>query len=133
MRRLHPPQGGEPPPESETLPDGSVVALRPLAERVTAAYFDEFPDDGERYGDAGRAWCLHDTQFLLAWLIQGARLRTPIFEQQLRWLAQLLAARGYPVGRLDRHIELVADEVTSIAAGGAALAAHAREAKATAL
>ena len=48
MKRLHPPQGGEPPPEVATLPDGTVVALRPLAERVTAAYFDEFSDDRDR-------------------------------------------------------------------------------------
>lgn len=133
MRRLDPPQGGEPPPERATLPDGTVVALRPLAERVTTAYFDEFSDDRERYGDAGRAWCLHDTQFLLAWLIQGVRLKTPIFEQQLRWLARLLVARGYPLTRLDRHIDLLADEVAASTAGGAQLAAHAREAKAAAL
>jgi hypothetical protein len=44
------PPSGMPPPTSATL-DGAVIELMPLAEVVADRYFDEFPEDLERYGD----------------------------------------------------------------------------------
>jgi len=128
---LRPPQGGTPPPVAEILPNGETLALTPLAERVTERYFAEFPEDLARYGDPGKKWCVHDTQHLLAWLVQDARLGAPIFAEQVRWLAGLLAARGYPLERLQRHLELLAAEVETGVSGGAQLADRVRSTRVT--
>ena len=37
-----------------------------------ARYRAEFPDEEERYGDAGNAWCVHDNQHILNWAYQDA-------------------------------------------------------------
>ena len=126
MSRLRPPEGGTTPPAAETLSGGAVVELGPIARRVAERYFAEFPDDLERYGEAARAWCVHDTQYLLAWLIQDARLGAPIFERQLNWLAKLLDARGYPLARLERHLALLAEEVAAGVDDGERLARRVR-------
>ena len=53
--------------------DGEVIDLVAMAREVCGRYRGEFPDEEERYGPAGEAWCLHDNQYLLAWAIQEAR------------------------------------------------------------
>jgi hypothetical protein len=84
-----------PPPAAATLPDGSEADLRGLAERVTDIHLQRHPEDANRYGDLARAWCIHDTQHLMAWGINDTD-----FAGQLGWLAGLLDARGYPVENL---------------------------------
>src|SRR5688572_10053367 len=65
-RPLSPPSG-HPPPEEATVGGGPAVALRPVAEEICRRYRAEFPDERERYGDAGIAWCVHDNQHILNW------------------------------------------------------------------
>lgn len=131
MRQLRPPQGGTPPPDTAELPAGTTLFLAPLAHEIARRYFEEFPDDVDRYGDTGFAWCVHDTQYLLSWLAQDARHGGGIFESQLVWLADLVAARAYPVERLERHLELVGEVLEAEPAGdAAALVERARGAKA---
>jgi hypothetical protein len=106
-RRLSPPSG-HPPPENATLADGSTVALRPIAEEICARYRTEFPDERERYGDAGVAWCVHDNQHILNWALLADRGWVDL-DAQLDWLARVLGARDFPVERLARNLELAAD------------------------
>ncbi len=104
---LLPPAGGTPPPDAATLPDGTVLFLAPLAHETCRRYRAEFPDEEERYGDSGFAWCVHDTQYLLSWA--AAELTVGgVFEPQLRWLTGVLAARDFPLDRLERDLELAA-------------------------
>jgi len=105
--RLEPP-GGRPPPASAAVA-GTIVDLVPLATEICRRYREEFPDEAERYGDAGIAWCVHDTQYLLAWAADEAGDREGTFEPQLLWLADLLAARSFPLDRLARDLDLCAE------------------------
>jgi len=89
------------------LPGGGTLDLRALAERICARYRAEFPDEQERYGDAGVAWCIHDNQHLLNWAIIASN-GFGGFEPKLAWLAGVLDARDFPLERLARDLEIAA-------------------------
>jgi len=122
-----PPSGAAPPATAE-LDGGGRLDLRALAEEVCRRYRAEFPDERERYGDAGIAWCVHDNQHLINWAVIEARGYGG-FERQLAWLAGVLEARDFPLERLARDLELAAvvlDEEgarrpAEVLAGGASL------------
>lgn len=84
------------PPATATLPDGTRLELRPLAQSISDAHFARHPDELARYGEAGREWCTHDNQHLLNWAALDLAGRID-FDAQLRWLARVLASRGYPI------------------------------------
>jgi hypothetical protein len=101
--RLRRPSGGMAPPTTATLPDGTPLDLIPLARVIADEHLARHPEEVERYGDAVRAWCVHDNQHLLNWAaldLAGA----VDFDAQLRWLASVLTSRGYP-------LESVADDL----------------------
>ena len=107
---LHPPSGGTPPADRVLLPDGTTCFLAPLAHEIASRHWAEFPDERDRYGDAGFEWCVHDTQYVLQWAaadLAGGGVLGP----QLAWLSRLLGSRKYPVDRLARTVELAADVV----------------------
>ena len=108
MTRPAPPSGATPPVEVY-LPDGTAIDLRPLAREICARYRTEFPDEQQRYGDAGIEWCQHDNLYLLAWAFQDARDGTVRLGEQASWLARVLAARDFPVARLARDLEIAAE------------------------
>lgn len=85
-----------------------MVSLLPLAEEICRRYRDEFPDEAERYGDAGNAWCVHDNQHLLFWGA-GAVEGWVNMERQVGWLANVLEARDFPLDRLARNLDLAAE------------------------
>ena len=96
---------------------GSVTALAPLAEAITARYLAEFPEDVERHGEATPEWCRHDNQWLLSWAVDDVRGATDLVEQA-QWLARVLHVRGIRVSRLARDLE-IASEVVRPGAFGA--------------
>ena len=104
------PPSGHPPPATAELRDGGTLDLRALAVEICRRYRLEFPDEQERYGEAGIAWCIHDNQHILNWAVTDwsgfGGLRS-----QLEWLAGVLHARDFPVSRLARNLELAADVV----------------------
>jgi len=104
------PPSGYPPPGHAWLRDGPMLDLRAMAEQICRRYRAEFPDEQERYGTAGMAWCLHDNQHLLNWAITDASGYGG-FERQLAWLAGVLAARDFPLDRLARDLEIAAEVV----------------------
>ena len=106
-----PPSGANPPSETRTAA-GERIDLVVLAQAVCRSYRAEFPDEEERYGPAGNAWCLHDNRYLLAWALQDARDGTVVLDEQATWLADVLGARGFPVARLARDLELAAAVIT---------------------
>jgi hypothetical protein len=89
------------------LDGGELLDLRVLAEEICSRYRAEFPDEQERYGDAGVAWCVHDNQHILNWAVTAAN-GLGGFERQVDWLAGVLEARDFPLDRLARDLEIAA-------------------------
>jgi len=76
--RLRPPSGGMAPPSTATLANGTRLDLVALAREITEEHLARHPGELERYGDAVRAWCVHDNQHLLNWaaLAESPRRRS---------------------------------------------------------
>jgi len=88
---------------------------------ITERYAEAFPDEEARYTPEWRAWCTHDNQHVLRWAIDAQRGLADLW-QEIAWLARVLEARGYPLDRLARSLELGADvleERAGSSAGGA--------------
>ena len=109
------PPSGYPPPVSAQLRDGETLDLRALAEEICRRYRAEFPDERERYGDAGMAWCLHDNQYILNWAVTECNGYGGL-ERQLAWLAGVLEARDFPLDRLARYLEIAAEVLADVLA-----------------
>lgn len=107
--RLQPPRGAKP-PTSIYVGDGDVLDSLPLATEMARRYGVEFPDEQERYGDAGRAWCVHDNLHLLNWAAETVRGYDNM-QRQVAWLAGVLESRGYPLSRLARNLDIGADVI----------------------
>jgi hypothetical protein len=101
------PPSGWPPPTRARLGDVE-IQLEPLARTIADRYFERFPEDLERYGDAARAWELHDTQHLLHWAIGDVEGHVDM-AHHVEWLARVLAARDFPLEHLAVNLELAAD------------------------
>ena len=97
--RLRPPSGGMAPPATTALPDGTQLDLLPLARQIADEHIARHPEEIETYGEAARAWCVHDNQHLLNWAALDLA-GTIDFDAQLSWLANVLGSRGYPLERL---------------------------------
>ena len=100
---------GAAPPTSATLA-GREIELGPLAEAVADRYFEEFPEDLERYGDAARAWEVHDTSYCLHWAALDVEGFASL-DREIAWLSNVLRTRGFPLEHLARNLELAADVV----------------------
>lgn len=114
-RDSHPPRAGSggAAPQTAELPGGELLELVAPAREIARRHRAEFPDEAERYGDRGLEWCAYDNQWILSWAAADAAGYERL-EQQLDWLAGLLAARGYPVERLARDLELAAEVVAPL-------------------
>ena len=111
-----------PPPEIAELPDGTVVSLRPIAERVSREHLSRHPEEIERYGaELASQWCVHDNQHVLGWAVQA-----PDVTGQLSWLASVLDARGYPVANLVECAQSAARALAEAVPSEAGRAAAAR-------
>ena len=108
-RRVAPP-GGEPAPTRVALAHDLDLDLVALAAEVCRRYRDAFPDERQRYGDAGEAWCAHDNQHVLNWAVLDLRGLLD-FDRELGWLARVLEARDFPLERLTRDLEICAEVV----------------------
>jgi hypothetical protein len=115
------PPSGEPPPRHVRLGEED-LDLEALAAEVCARYDAEFPDERDRYGDAGQAWCRHDNQHLLNWAALDAA-GFVVLDEQVAWLARVLESREFPLDRLARDLDIAADVIGTQVADGAAMAA----------
>jgi len=113
-----------PPPATSEI-DGRRVDLVALADEVCRRYELEYPDEQERYGEAGGEWCRHDNQWLLQWAIADVQGATQL-DEQVRWLARVLKARDFPIARLAHDLRIASDVVSQagLGDGGAVVAAR---------
>jgi hypothetical protein len=116
MNRAAAPTGATP-PQMFMLTDGTTIDLGPLARRLSTEYYKAYPDDLERYGDAGQAWCEHDSRYLLAWALEDARSGSVDCVAEVAWLGRVLNAREFPIDRLAHHVELTATLLRTAALG----------------
>jgi len=108
-RPLQPPQGGEEAPRlSFPLAGGDPLDLVALATAISERYMAEYPDERDRYGDAGIAWCVHDNQHLLNWATEFVNGDLDDIRQEVAWLATVLESRDYPIDRLARDLDIAA-------------------------
>jgi hypothetical protein len=107
-RPLLPPSGGDAAPLSAVLADGQPLDLVVLATEICRRYREEFPDEAQRYGDAGNAWCVHDNQHLLNWAVEAVNDESDM-KNEVAWLASVLESRGFPIERLARNLDLAGD------------------------
>jgi hypothetical protein len=75
--------------------------------RATEASLREAPYYLERYGERGRLFGGSDG----AWLVTLCRGDAAFVEKQVLWLGRVLAARGMPRWLLQRHLELLHEEL----------------------
>ena len=104
------PPSGAPPPRAAELADGTAIDLEALAREICDRYRAEYPDEEERYGEAGVLWCRHDNQHLLNWAVLHTR-GFVVLDEQVAWLAKVLEAREFPLDRLARNLDIAADVV----------------------
>jgi hypothetical protein len=123
-----PPSGWPPPTEAQLA--GRRVELAPLAAEVADRYFARHPEDLARYGaDVARAWEMHDTQHLVNWAI-GDVEGYIVLEERVTWLADVLAARDFPLAHLADNLEIAGDVVEEQVDDGAPVAGRLRDAAA---
>lgn len=123
-----PPSGWPPPTEAQLA--GRRVELAPLAADVADRYFARHPEDLARYGaDVARAWEMHDTQHLVNWAI-GDVEGYIVLEERVTWLADVLAARDFPLAHLADNLEIAGDVVEEQVDDGLPVAGRLRDAAA---
>jgi hypothetical protein len=89
-----------------SLPAAAVAAGREISER----FYVEVPEAMDRYGARGRAYSDHDGAYLAAWAMEATELGAPeLFERNVLWLRDLLAARGFPAAWFTRSVELAGE------------------------
>jgi hypothetical protein len=92
------------------ISEGRSLDLLSLAREICRRYQIEYPDELERYGDAGNAWCVHDNQYLLHWGAEAVNGFVDL-QKEVAWLAQVLESRNFPLIRLARNLDLAAEVV----------------------
>ena len=100
----HPDQA-HPPPDRAQLPGGGELELEPVAREICSRYYGEYDDEDGRYGQRGRAWCVHDNRHIVHWAALDLSKYTDL-DAQLEWLGRLLHARDFPMDRFVRNLEL---------------------------
>ncbi|HET7456780.1 MAG TPA: hypothetical protein VFJ74_03930 [Gemmatimonadaceae bacterium] len=84
------------------------VELAAAARAVTRSWA-EFPYYARRYGARGRAFSASDS----GWLVTLCDLTPAVAVSQARWLGSVLSARGMPQWLLERHLDLLHEELAA--------------------
>lgn len=101
--------GATAPPTFATL-DGEFVDFAPIIEVVAHRYFSAGLPFGEVPEHLARRWHAHDTAYLLQWAIDDVA-GYGSFERELRWLADVLTHRNFPLDGLAANLDIIADVV----------------------
>lgn len=96
-------------PDAGTYPITDDAAELEAAARASERSFAEFPYYDWRYGERGRRFGSSDG----AWLALVAHHEQAEIDRQVLWLGRVLASRGMPRLLLERHLELLHDELAT--------------------
>lgn len=81
-----------------------------LAEAVTELHYERRPELAQRYGPAGRARCLQDAAYHLAYLSEALAASSPdLFADYVAWAKVMLEGRGIPAEDLACNLEALRD------------------------
>ena len=81
-----------------------------LAEAIVARHYAAQPDLAARFGPAGRAKCLQDTNYHLSYLSQSIAVSTPgLFADYVSWARVMLARRNVPAEDLAANLDHIRD------------------------
>lgn len=111
-RELRPPSGLAPPTDAPA-PDGGRLDLVALATAICDEHLEQFPEELAERGPAARDWGIHDGQWILFWAAHDHAGDLDLLGQ-VRWLAGVLDARGYPLQRLEAFLRRCADHVPAL-------------------
>jgi hypothetical protein len=97
---------------------------RELAEAVVARQYELQPGLRERYGEGGRAKCVQDTEYHLAYLAAAVAYSSPaLFADYIAWAKAVLAAFGVGPGDVEQNLVCLRDVLADRLPGGAGSAA----------
>ena len=97
-----------------------------LAEAITSRQYQLQPGLAARYGEAGRAKCLQDAHFHLAYLAEAIAAESPVlFTDYVAWAKVMLDSRGVPASDFAVNLGVLRDvlgqhlpgEAAALAAG----------------
>jgi signal transduction histidine kinase/CheY-like chemotaxis protein len=92
---------------------------RVLGEAIVARQYDLQPGLRERYGEGGRAKCVQDTEYHLAYLAAAVTFSSPaLFCDYIAWAKSVLAAFGVEPEDVERHLACLQDVLTEKLPGG---------------
>ncbi len=101
--------GATAPPAHATLA-GEVVDFAPIIDIVAHRYFAEGHPHGNVPELLARRWHAHDTAYLLQWAIDDVAGYGSL-ERELRWLADVLSSRDFPLDGLVVNLEVMAEVI----------------------
>ncbi len=92
---------------------------RALAEAVVARQYQLQPGLRERYGEGGRAKCVQDTEYHLAYLAAAVTYSSPaLFNDYIGWAKAVLAAHGVGTEDVAANLDCVRDVLGERLPGG---------------
>lgn len=82
-----------------------------IARSVTKRLYDQYPDLIPKHGERGRLKTLQDMHYNIEHLIPAVDLEQPeLFATYVRWLNDMLNARGVATRDVRRCVELLGEE-----------------------
>jgi len=79
-----------------------------LAEVVVARQYDSQPELAQRYGEGGRAKCVQDTDYSLAYLAAALNYSSPVlFTGYVAWAKTVLAVRNVRTEDVEKNLRIV--------------------------
>ena len=76
-----------------------------LAQAVVARQYDRQPELRQRYGEAGEAKCVQDTEYHLAYLAAAVMFSSPaLFKDYFRWVKTVLTVRNISLEDVDNNL-----------------------------
>ncbi|MEX2626058.1 MAG: hypothetical protein WD225_04195 [Ilumatobacteraceae bacterium] len=103
--------GATAPPAHATV-DGEVVDYAPIIDVIAHRYFATGHPHGDVPEHLARRWHAHDTAYLLQWAIDDISGYGSL-ERELRWLADVLHSRNFPLDGLAANLDLMADVINT--------------------
>jgi methanogenic corrinoid protein MtbC1 len=86
-----------------------------IAEAVTARHYERFPELLERFGERGRARCLQDAHFHLAYLCEALATSLPsLFADYVAWAKIMLEQRGVTAADLAGNLEVLRETLAAV-------------------